>query len=70
MNNIQKRIAEIEEELKELQAPRLTSEDIEDVSDSYQEALEHKWYVADLEQELENLGELLLNQFENQSTEQ
>jgi len=49
----------IEKEYDNLQRIHLTSEDIEDVSDSYQEALELKWHRQDLEDEYEQLNKEL-----------
>lgn len=49
----------IEKEYDNLHSIHLTSDDIEDVSDSYQEALELKWYKQDLEDEYEQLNKEL-----------
>jgi len=53
-------LQKLKEELKSLKAPRLTSEDVECVSDAYQEALEHKYYVSDLHDRIMTL-EMELN---------
>ena len=81
-SNIEERIAEIENELKELKAlkssSRLSSEDIEDVSDNYQYHLECNYAISELNDELsclkyqqylDGVAESELNSFESQSYE-
>jgi hypothetical protein len=48
----QEHIASLKAELDNLIAPRVTSEDCEDVSDRYQEALEVGWERSDLEDKI------------------
>ena len=81
-SNIEERIAEIENELKELKAfkssNRLSSEDIEDVSDNYQYHLELNYAISELNDELsclkyqqylDGIAECELNALENQTYE-
>ena len=80
---IEDRINEIEKELQDLKnlksSNRLTSEDIEDVSDNYQYNLEWNYAISELNDELKCLkyqqwldlkNECELNSLENQSNEQ
>lgn len=50
------RCIEIEEEYDSLQNIHLTDEDIEDVSDRYQEKLELQWHKQELEDEYKALN--------------
>lgn len=76
------RIEEIEKELKELKtlksSNRLSSEDIEDVSDNYQYHLEWNYAISELNDELsclkyqqylDGIAECELNSLENQTYE-
>lgn len=53
------RCVEIEEEYDSLQNIHLTDEDIEDVSDRYQEKLEIGWLKSDLSDEYRHLNDKL-----------
>lgn len=53
------RCIEIEEEYDSLQNIHLTDEDIEDVSDRYQEKLEIEWLKSDLRNEYRHLNDAL-----------
>jgi len=53
------RCLEIEKEYDSIKSICLSSEDIEDVSDLYQEKLEQQWYIADLEDEYRALNDRL-----------
>ena len=81
-SNIEERIANIENELKELKtfksSNRLSSEDIEDVSDNYQYHLELNYAISELNDELsclkyqqylDGIAECELNSLENQTYE-
>ena len=53
------RCIEIEKDYDNIGNVRLSSEDIEDVSDVYQNALEISWYKRELEDEYEDLNRQL-----------
>ena len=57
--NVEVRIGEVEKELKELKdynrSNRLTSKDIEDMSDNYQLRLKRNYAISELNDELECL---------------
>lgn len=53
------RCLEIEKEYDSIQSIHLTSENIEDVDDVYQEKLEQGWYKAELEDEYRTLNDQL-----------
>jgi len=48
-------IFELEQEIIDNQPGRLSSADIEDVSDNYQEHLEYKWWVREQRELIEDL---------------
>jgi len=81
-SNIEGRIIEVEKELQDLKqlksTNRLTSEDIENISDNYQYNLEWNYAISELNDELQCLkyqqlldlqNECELNSLENQSYE-
>lgn len=81
-SNIEERIANIENELKELKtlksSNRLSSEDIEDLTDNYQYRLELNYAISELNDELsclkyqqylDGVAECELNALESQSYE-
>ena len=81
-SNIEERIANIENDLKELKtlksSNRLSSGDVEDVSDNYQYHLEWNYAISELNDELsclkyqqylDGITECELNSLENQSYE-
>ncbi len=45
----------LEQEIEDSRPSRLTSEDIEDVSDNYQANLEYKWWREEQEELIKNL---------------
>lgn len=53
------RCLELEKEYDSIQPIHLTSENIEDVDDVYQEKLEQGWYKAKLEDEYRSLNDQL-----------
>jgi hypothetical protein len=53
------RCLEIEKDYDSIGNVRLSSEDIEDVSDVYQNALEISWYKRELEDEYEDINRKL-----------
>jgi hypothetical protein len=82
-SDIKDRIIEVEKKLQDLKnlknSNRLSSEDIEDVSDNYQYHLEWNYAISELNDELKCLkyqqlidlqNECELNSLENQSNEQ
>jgi hypothetical protein len=82
-SDIEDRIIEVEKKLQDLKnlknSNRLSSEDIEDVSDNYQYHLEWNYAISELNDELKCLkyqqlidlqNECELNSLENQSNEQ
>lgn len=57
-----KAIANIQREIHEMpQPPRVSAEDVEDISDNYQDNLEYNWWLRDKEDELEKLQYQLKN---------
>ena len=81
-SSIEERIANIEKELKELKtlksSNRLSSEDIEDISDNYQYHLELNYAISELNDELsclkyqqylDGIAEYQLNSLESQTYE-
>jgi len=47
LEELKAELAAAEQELHTAVAPRVTSEDIEDISDAYQERLEFNWWVRE-----------------------
>lgn len=55
-------IATIQREIHEMpQPPRVSTEDVEDISDNYQDNLEYNWWLRDKKDELEKLQYQLKN---------
>lgn len=48
-------IQQLEQEIEDTRPSRLTSEDIEDVSENYQDHLEYKWWVEEQLEEIKDL---------------
>lgn len=48
-------IQQLEQEIEDNHPSRLTSEDIEDVSDNYQAHLEYRWWRDEQEEEIKDL---------------
>ena len=63
---LKEQIASLELELKTTVKPSITSYDVEDISDAYQERLEYNWWksetlqaIADMKSELESINKQL-----------
>ena len=63
---LKEQIASLELELKTTVKPSITSYDVEDISDAYQERLEYNWWKSDciesiktMQQELDNINSQL-----------
>lgn len=55
ISEIKERIAELKRQIVEFKPPRLSSEDIEDISDNYQANLEYREFKMEAEEEIKLL---------------